>query len=103
MVRVTESDLALSELHETVEVFFPDDELRTPETDHPLLARLSDETGGVAFTPASLSGLPENLRSRERVTLRERYETLWDSPLALILLISVLTVEWVGRRVIRLL
>lgn len=103
VVRVTESDLALSELHETVEVFFPDDELRTPETDHPLLARLSDETGGVAFTPASLSGLPENLRSRERVTLRERYETLWDSPLALILLISLLTVEWVGRRVIRLL
>jgi len=50
-----------------------------------------------------LSGLPENLRSRERVTLRERYETLWDSPLALILLISLLTVEWVGRRVIRLL
>lgn len=102
-VRVTESDLALSELSESVEVFFPDDELRTPETDHPLLARLSEETGGIALTPELLGDLPENLRSRERVTVRERYETLWDSPLALILLIGLLTVEWVGRRVIRLL
>ena len=41
--------------------------------------------------------------SRERVTVRLRYETLCDSSLALILLISLLTVEWVGRRVIRLL
>ncbi len=102
-IRVSESDLALSELTESVEVFFPDDELRTPETDHPLLARLSEESDGQRIAPDDLQTLPEHLRSRQRVTLSERYESLWDSPLALILLILLLTVEWVGRRVIRLL
>lgn len=102
-VRVTESDLALAELAQTIEVFYPDDELRTPETDHPLLARLSEETGGVTLAPEALGELPDHLRSRERVTVRERYETLWDSPLAFLLLVGLLTVEWVGRRVIRLL
>ena len=86
-----------------VEVYQPDDEMRQPQTDHPLLARLSQSTGGKVLTPERLADLPKLLPNRKlRLAGEPEIQTLWDSPLALILVITLLTAEWVGRRLLRL-
>lgn len=100
------STLADAELRERVEVALPNDELRRPETDHPALASLSSATSGLALTPASMGEVfedPGALPSRERRIASEVREALWDTPLALIVVLSLLTLEWVARRLIRLL
>lgn len=104
-VELNEPLLSGYEFGATVDVAPPDDELRHPETDHEALARLSEATGGRVFRASELRELladPEHLPKRKVVTHNEVAESLWDTPLALILLVSLLTVEWVGRRVIRL-
>lgn len=83
-------------------ITLPDDELRHPETDHALLARLSQETGGTTLVAGELSKLPEYLPNRRRRLLNEVKEPLWDTPMALLLVVLIATFEWVGRRVIRL-
>jgi hypothetical protein len=83
-------------------ISLPDDELRHPETDHPLLAGLSQETGGTSLAAGELSKLPEYLPNRRRRLLNEVKEPLWDTPMALLLVVLLATFEWVGRRVIRL-
>lgn len=85
-----------------VQVSLPDDELRRPETDHALLRRLSDETGGTVIPVSDLSLLPERIPNRKIRLLNERTESLWDTPLALLVVLILATLEWVGRRVIRL-
>jgi hypothetical protein len=85
------------------EVWLPEDELRHPETDHPLLERLVKASGGKMLTPGELADLPKLLPNRRlRLAGEPDVETLWDTPLALILAMLLLTVEWVARRVIRL-
>jgi len=101
----TDAALADAALSREVEVTLVDDELRRPETDHELLADLSAQTGGRLFDVSNVRDLfedPMNLPKRRVVLLNERSESLWDTPLALILVIGLLTAEWVVRRVIRL-
>lgn len=88
-------------LEANVEVALPDDELRRPETDHEQLQMLADETGGTVTLASDLETLPE-LPNRASRRLFERTESLWDTPLALTLVLLLLTFEWVGRRAIRL-
>ncbi len=88
-------------LRATVEVALPDDELRRPETDHERLRLIAEETGGQTILASDLERLPE-LPNRASRQLFERTESLWDTPLALILVLTLLTLEWVGRRIIRL-
>jgi len=85
-----------------VQVSLPDAELRHPETDFGLLARLSEDTGGELVSPADLGALPDRIPNRRVRLLNEVTEPLWDTPLALLVVVSLLTMEWVGRRVIRL-
>jgi hypothetical protein len=81
----------------------PDDELRTPEADHALLAELAAQTGGAVVPPAELSRLPALLPNRSVVLEADPdVEPLWDKPVVLVLLVLLLTAEWVGRRLIRL-
>ncbi|MEZ6241949.1 MAG: hypothetical protein R3B57_02805 [Phycisphaerales bacterium] len=102
-VRVTEPLLAPFGLTTTLEVARPDDERRHPETDHPSLASLAAQTGGKVIAPTDLAQLASALPNREQVFTGPReIRTLWDRPIALILLISLLVLEWVGRRLIRL-
>lgn len=100
--RAVEPALAGLAMQAEVQVALPNDEMRRPEADFALLARLSAETGGASFTEATLSTLPEHIPNRQLRILRERSETLWDTPLALILVVTLLTLEWVGRRLVRL-
>ncbi|MCA9288416.1 MAG: hypothetical protein KDA05_07520, partial [Phycisphaerales bacterium] len=99
---VETDDTLLSDLVGEIEVSHPDDELRRLETDHALLASLGEANGGRvlgAGEMASLRDLPSRARTIEG---RPDVETLWDKPLALVLLLGLLVMEWVGRRVIKL-
>lgn len=86
-----------------VQVTQPDDELRRPETNHALLAEVASATGGRVLTAAELGTLGEILPRREirQVGVAEQH-TLWDTPLALMLALGLLAIEWIGRRLIRL-
>lgn len=101
-VASAESLLAGLGLEEHVTVGRPDDEMRRPEADHALLARLAEQTGGAVIAPEDAGALVDLIPNRQRRTVNERTEPLWDAPLALVLLVGLLTIEWVGRRMIRL-
>jgi len=102
LVRTTAPSLAGLGLETQVEVSLADDELRRPETDHELLARLSERTGGQVLTPATLASVESILPNRRVRSVTETSEALWDTPLALLAVLVLLTGEWVGRRLIRL-
>ncbi len=102
-VRVTEPLLAPLGLHATLEVWPSDDERRRPETDHDALAELAQQTGGQVVPVSQLGTLGDLLPNRELVMTGPReVRPLWDRPLILALLITLLALEWVGRRLIRL-
>lgn len=86
-----------------IDVWLPDDELRQPQTNHPLLARLAQASGGKVIAPEQMAQLPKLLPNRKvRVSGEPDVDTLWDSPLSLIVVLGLLTLEWIGRRLLRL-
>ncbi len=100
---VTDAILEGKGVSATAEVALRDDELRRPEADHTLLTALAQDTGGTVLTESTIDRLPDVLPKREVRTLSvARLETLWDRPTVLMILIGLLTIEWVLRRVIRL-
>lgn len=101
-VEASEAALSGLDLSAEVRISLPDDELRRPETDHDLLANLSESTGGRVIRPAEMATIPGELPNRRVRLVNETTEPLWDTPLALLLALGLLTFEWVGRRVIRL-
>lgn len=101
-IRPDEADLVGIDVLAEVQVVLPDDELRHPEADHEALADLAARTGGQVLKPIDLGRLADLLPNRERRRVLEQAESLWDTPLALMMLLGLLTIEWVGRRAIRL-
>ncbi len=101
-VRLDDAMLSGLALATPVEVFTPDDELRRPESDHATLAALAEATGGRVLPPDEIGRLPELLPNRAVRTLNPLRERIWDTPLAFILVVLALTLEWVGRKVLRL-
>lgn len=90
-------------LETAVEVWLADDELRQPQANHPMLERLSQATGGKLLAPEQMGQLAKLLPNRRvRVSGDPDIDTLWDSPLALLMVLGLLTAEWVGRRLVRL-
>jgi len=85
-----------------LEVFAPEDELRRPETDHDLLAELSTATNGRFMETADLQDLPELLPNRSVRTLNPLTERIWDTPLVFIVAVLLLAMEWIGRKIVRL-
>lgn len=88
-----------------VEARLPGSELVDPRPDHALLAALASMTGGEVIAPGELSKIADPgvfpSRSVRRVMLER--EALWDTPLALMLLVGLAGLEWIGRRLLRLL
>ena len=77
--------------------------MRRPQTDHPLLAKLAEATGGHVLAPDELSQVSKLLPNRKlKLAGEPEVYTLWDTPLALILVVILLTAEWVGRRLVRM-
>ncbi len=101
-VTVDDRTLGMPAVSADFEVTRQDDELRRPETDHALLERLADETDGAVIEPTNIDQLPKRLPNRSIRTLHSLVEPIWDSPLALGLLLLLLTAEWVGRKFVRL-
>lgn len=89
------------QLSAEAEVWLPEDEMRHPETNHPLLERLTQASGGKMITAEELNTLQLPNR-RLRLAGEPDIATLWDTPLSLIIIMMLLTVEWVVRRLIRL-
>ncbi|MBX3354068.1 MAG: hypothetical protein KF724_00040 [Phycisphaeraceae bacterium] len=87
-----------------LEVVRRDLELAQPETDHALLSQIAEATGGEVLTRREiplLSG-PELLPNRAVTVEHPLTQPLWDTPLALILLIVIPAIEWSVRRWSRL-
>ncbi len=64
----------------------------------PLLKRIAEETGGRYYTPATVSSLPEDVTYLGRGVTATREMDLWDMPVVLLLLVSVIGGEWLLRR-----
>jgi hypothetical protein len=101
-VRVDDPTLGGMRLEVPVEVFTPEDELRRPDTDHDLLAGLVAQTGGTILGPDELGNLDRLLPNRSVRTINPLTERIWDTPLFFGLVLLLLTCEWIGRKVIRL-
>ncbi len=85
------------------DVVASDDELRRPQADHELLAMLARETGGAVIKPGELARLSELLPNRQvRVLGPIQSQPLWDKAFPLALLVSLLVLEWIGRRLLKL-
>lgn len=95
--------LARDEQKVTIDVKFSDDELRNPSADHESLAALAKKTGGQVVQPGDLAKLADLIPSREIRLIGSPVVTpLWDRWPVWALLVLLLTLEWVGRRMIRL-
>jgi len=102
-LRPTDSALAGLGLSAKVEVRARDDEMREPAADHVLLADLASATGGQMLKIEEVGRLTELLPNRQVRTAGETVaEPLWDKPLVWTILILLLSLEWIGRRLIRL-
>ncbi len=71
--------------------------------DHIALASLSERTNGQVLAQSQLAGLPDILPNRTRITaLPPQTTPLWDRPIVLVVLLLLLSIEWIGRRTLRL-
>ena len=85
-----------------LEVVRSDRELRDAEADRALLESIARETGGRVVGPDDAASLVRTLPNRSIRTENPIQDPLWNSPAARALLLSLLTAEWVLRRMARL-
>jgi len=72
---------------------FYDAEMRAP-----LLQRIARETGGRFYTPATASTLAEDVSMSKRGVTVVNQMDLWDMPVVLLLLVSLVSAEWAYRK-----
>ncbi|MEO1583335.1 MAG: vWA domain-containing protein [Planctomycetota bacterium] len=102
-IEVSDPAVGDEPLSVAIDVIAPDDERQRAETDHGLLASLAEQTGGAVLQRDELASLGDRLPNRERRIVGSPVtEPLWDSPLALIFVSILLAIEWIGRRLLRL-
>ncbi|MSR69651.1 MAG: hypothetical protein EXS17_04820 [Phycisphaerales bacterium] len=89
-------------LERIVEVVRTDSELTHPESDHAQLIDLATRTGGAVVQPNDLASLAEMLPKRSLNREQSIVDPLWNSPAALILVLFLLSIEWIGRKWLRL-
>jgi hypothetical protein len=73
-------------------------ELDRLESDHELLARLAEATGGRFWHPDSLDNLARDLELVAQAEAEQVQVPLWDQPLAFALFILLGSAEWILRR-----
>ncbi len=96
-------DADMVAISQRTRVFDHADERRTLDADHTTLIHLATETDGWVVEPDSFATIPDQLPNRARTLVTPpRRASLWDRPVVLIVLISLLTFEWIGRRALRL-
>ncbi|MCC7191379.1 MAG: hypothetical protein IT444_01240 [Phycisphaeraceae bacterium] len=102
MLRVVEPTLDDLNLTQEVEVIRADDELRQPAPDRERLAMLAAATGGKVVPLDRLDELENLIPNRARRTPNDIREPLWNSYLALFAIVTLISAEWIGRKMIRL-
>lgn len=85
-------------VRESVQVAADAEESRDTSPDPILLHRLAAGSGGVSLRLEDLAQLPALLKDRPKRTVDEAAASLWDTPLALIVLVGLLATEWVSRK-----
>lgn len=102
--RVSAPGILTSEGAVDLEVSRRDLEIMRPETDHPLLAQIAHSTGGTVLAATDVTRLTgaDMLPNRAVSVEQPLTQTLWDTPIALILLIVIPALEWTIRRWSRL-
>ena len=63
-----------------------------------LLERLARETGGRYYTPENLDTLPEDISLIDTGSSRVEERELWDMPFLFLLLVGLLSTEWILRK-----
>jgi uncharacterized membrane protein len=63
-----------------------------------LLERLARETGGRYYTPENLDTLPEDISMIDTGSSRVEERELWDMPFLFLLLVGLLSTEWILRK-----
>ncbi|MAE67094.1 MAG: hypothetical protein CMJ18_22775 [Phycisphaeraceae bacterium] len=102
-LRVVEPALNDIEITQVIEVDRPDAELRHTRPDFERLSELASQTGVErVYRLGDLEQLAQDADSRAEATDDDETEPLWDSPLALLIILTLLTTEWIGRKLIRL-
>ncbi len=102
VLRVDDKRLGKVEAKRTVEVVRRAHELLHPQANHELLKTLAEKTNGKVLGPDSLSKLPKLVPDRQRPTPADTQESLASTPLALAVLLLLLTGEWIGRKLLGL-
>jgi hypothetical protein len=64
----------------------------------PLLRRISEETRGRFYTPQTVASLPDDVKYAGRGVTTVEERDLWDMPIILFLLLTLLLGEWSYRR-----
>jgi hypothetical protein len=80
----------------------PRREIDEPSLNRPLLTELARLTGGRFFELADVRQLDDAIALREVTRTLETRDELWDAPLLYATIILSLTVEWVLRKVYRM-
>jgi len=96
-------DLELSSLTARARVLDGSDEKRMLDTDHAALAEITAWSGGSMVSAANFDTIPSMLPNRMRsISSAPKRSSLWDRPIVLIILVLLLSSEWIGRRALRL-
>jgi len=96
-------DPEMTSIVQRAQVFGQSDERRDLDSDHATLAAIAQQTGGWVTLPDGFQDIPQLLPNRARtIASPPRRASLWDRPIVLIVLITLLSIEWIGRRVARL-
>ena len=95
-LRVAEPALDDLNLMRGIEVVRTDDEMRQPAPDRERLAALAAATGGKVVPLDRLGELEKLIPNRARRTPNDLREPLWNSYLALFVIVILITAEWIG-------
>lgn len=63
-----------------------------------LLQRISRETGGKFYTPATVNSLPEDIALSKRGVTVVNQMDLWDMPFIFLTLVGLVCAEWAYRK-----
>jgi hypothetical protein len=91
------------DLTESIRINQPNLERRIMSADHTALKRLSIQTGGAAVSPDELETLIDRIEDRSQVIPNDQIHRLWDTKWALIVLVVLLSAEWILRKYFNLL
>lgn len=97
-----ERDSSVRPATHTFRVEPPRQETDKPGTNRPLLEDVAKAAGGRVFTIVDANEIPAAFTIKEVERLIQYREELWDAPLWMLVIVTLLTIEWVLRKTYRL-